>query len=385
MNKIIQFELNKFPYVPTLLRTASNQNIPETEFTVDLARLYHHYYTDSYGVNPPNPNHSNFEYLNFLSSVNDFRFLNNGPAASVGKKRNISMDLGQAFCRYFLYEFCGITYFAHMDKVIDKLAHPAFNGISIRRIAKGDVPDYLCSSSPNKSFIGEAKGRFSNISFTSDKFSKWRDQFNRIAIYDNSGTQKKLKGFIVATKFTTEKQKSSDKSKLFAEDPETPGEVFLNENSEGLGRATIAMHYSRLLSKLGLNLLSSSLESGFVVPEDLSFNLPVWRCNFEPLKGELFVGGFFSEQEPQLTKTNSETYIFYPNILKLGVPSPSFFGISVRVMKRLRQLSHGYWNLLSEIPQLDDSEYRPSNLAWLRDGSISGALDFFEFIGTETF
>lgn len=295
------------------------------------------------------------------------------------------MDLGQAFCRYFLYEFCGITYFAHMDKVLDKPAHAAFNGITVKRLTNGDTPDYLCSVSPNQPFIGEAKGRFSNISFTASSFTDWRNQFKRIAIYDSTGTQKKLKGYIVATKFTTDKNRTSNKSKVFAEDPNTPGEQFLGENSLGLGRGCIAIHYSRLLSKLGLSLLSASLEGGFVVPDQLSFNLPNWRCTYEPLKGELFVGGFFSETEPQMTKTSEGSIIFYPNILKLGNPSPSFFGVSVKAMKAIRQTCLGKWELLSNISQLDDTEYRPSNLAWLRDGSISGGLEFFELVGTDTF
>lgn len=385
MNKTIDFELNKFSSVPPLLRTTYLANTANTKFTIDLARLYHHYYTDSYGVNPPNPNHANFEYLHFLSAASDFRFLGNGPAASEGKKRTVSMELGQAFCRYFLYEFCGITYFAHMDKVLDKPAHSAFNGITVKRIAKGDTPDYLCSISSNQPFIGEAKGRFSSISFASDAFSDWRSQFNKIAIYDSLGVQKKLKGYIVATKFTTDKNRTSNKSKVFAEDPDTPGEEFLSDNSIGLGRGCVAIHYSRLLSKLGLGLLSASLESGFVVPEQLSFNLPIWRCNYEPLKGELFVGGFFSVTEPQMTKTPNGSLMFYPNILKLGTPTPSFFGLSINSMKAIRQTCLGKWELLSDIPQLKDTEYRPSNLAWLRDGSISGGLEFFEFVGTDIF
>jgi len=117
MNKTIDFALNKFPCVPHHLRTVASIDKADSKFTVDLARLYHHYYTDSYGVTPPIPNHANFEYLKFLGSCNDFRFLGEGPGASTGKRRTISTDLGQAFCRYFLYEFCGITYFAHMDKV----------------------------------------------------------------------------------------------------------------------------------------------------------------------------------------------------------------------------------------------------------------------------
>lgn len=45
----------------------------------------------------------------------------------------------------------------------------------------------------------------------------------------------------------------------------------------------------------------------------------------------------------------------------------------------------GQWDMLSEIPELPDTEFRGSNIAWLRDGSVSGSLDFFSLAGTETF
>src|SRR5690606_4341074 len=330
------------------------------------------------------PNHANIEYLRFLSSCRDFRFILE-PTASSSKKRNLSTDLGQAFFRYFMYEFMGVTYFAHMDKILDKSTHPAFNGMMIKRKDKGDVPDYLCAKSVTHPFIGEAKGRFSNINFTSKAFADWRLQFSRIEVLDKNNIPKKLKGFTIATKFTTERNQPTNKSKLFAEDPETPGEEFLTDNEIGIARGCIAIHYSRILSRLGLNLLSTSLESGFVVPEELSFNLPVWRCNFGPIKGERFVGGFFSETEPQMVKTESNRFRFQPNILKLGIPSPVFLGLRTSTLKTLRKVCLGNWEQLAEIPKLVDTDFRPSNLAWLRDGTISGGLEFFEFEGIETF
>jgi hypothetical protein len=51
----------------------------------------------------------------------------------------------------------------------------------------------------------------------------------------------------------------------------------------------------------------------------------------------------------------------------------------------LRKVCLGHWGGLSEIPQVLDTDFRPSNLAWLRDSSISGLLEFFEFVGTEVF
>jgi hypothetical protein len=385
MIKTIDFTLNKFPFVPHELRVNPSLNQADVSFTVDLARLYHHYYTDSYGAMPPKPNHASFEYLNFLAHCNDFRFLGEGPGDSTGKKRTISNELGQAFCRYFLYEFCGITYFAHMDKVLNKTIHPAFDGLQIKRVQAGDVPDYLCAKKSDQPCIGEAKGRFSNINFNNSEFAEWRKQFQRILATNRHGIKKKVKGYIVGTKFSTEKNRLSNRSKVFAEDPETIGDDLLSEDSLRISRGCISIHYSRLVSKLGLTLFSESLEHGFVVPEQLSFNLPIWRCNFSPLKGHLFVGGFFTNRQPKMTKTSDGTYFFNPNILHLGNPSPTFYGISVPVMKIIRQATLGNWETLSEVPELPDTEFRPSNLAWLRDGSISGALDFFEFIGTETF
>lgn len=385
MNKTVEFSLNKFPCVPNGLRIHASIDKADTEFSVDLSRLYHHYYTDSYGEGPPKPNHANFEYLKFLASSNDFRFLAAGPGASTGKKRTISSDLGQAFCRYFLYEFCGITYFAHMDRVLNKKTHPAFDNMIIKRTQAGDVPDYLCARKSNLPFIGEAKGRFASISFNNKEFSDWRQQFNRIVVKDKHNINKKVKGYIIGTKFSTQMNKSSNKTRLFAEDPETIGEEAISDNFQGLGRGCIAIHYSRLMSKLGLNLLSESLDLGFTIPEQVSYNLPVWRCLFPPLKDFLFVGGFYSESEPKMSETTIGTIIFSPNILRLGNPSPIFYGVSVPVVQTVRQASLGNWDILSDVPELPDTEFRPSNLAWLRDGSISGGLEFFEFIGLQTF
>lgn len=385
MNKTIEFELNNFQNVPHELRTNPTVNKPSSQFTVHLSRLYHHYYCDSYGAKPPDPNHLYFEYLRFLAGSTDFRFLGDGPAASEGKKRAISTELGQAFCRYFLYEFCGITYFAHMDKVLEKPTHPAFNGLQIKRLTAGDVPDYLCARSVLQPFIGEAKGRFSNINFNTKEFDDWRAQFTRIGSFDKNGRQKKLKGYIVGTKFTTEQNVPYNKSKLLAEDPETPGEEALSDNEVGIGRGCTSIHYSRLLSKLGLNLLSEALDLGFVVPQELQYNLPVWRCVYPPLEADTFVGGYFSDIEPQFTQLGDNRLIFRPNILRLGIPEPTFYGLKTDVFRQLRAVCLGNWDLLSDLPQLSDTVYRPSNLAWLRDGSITGSLEFFEFTGFETF
>lgn len=197
---------------------------------------------------------------------------------------------------------------------------------------------------------------------------------------------RKLKGYIVATQFATE-SKGPRKSKVFAEDPETFGDSALDDNETGLSRAVIAIHYSRLLSKLELRLLSQSLELGFIVPSQLTFNLPIWRCLFPGFEDQFFVGGFFSGNDVGLQKSETNTLFYQLPIGRITGVSPVFLGITTRVMSMLRQACLGNWGQLSETPELPDGDdsIRPSNLAWLRDGSISGPLDFFELMGTQPF
>lgn len=385
MQKTIQIKLNKFPQIPNGIRQQSSINVAMDEIDVNLSRLYHHYYTDTWGVTPIDPDHTNFEYLKFLHYSGDFRFIDARISTSEANKRLVSFKIGQAFCRYFLYEYCGITYFAHMDKVLGKNTHPAFDGTKVIRTSTGDVPDYLCAWSTLKPFIGEAKGRFSNISFASAEFEEWRKQFTRIQVIGKDGSTKKVKGYIVGTKLTTEINNANNKSRIMAEDPETIGEGRIGEQDIGIGRGCMAIHYSRLVSKLGLNLLASSLDEGFVVPEDIQYNLPVWECSYPPLAGEKFVGGFISESEPNFQKLGDGRVVFRPSIIRLGQPSPSFFGIRESTFRRLRMACLGRWNMLYEIQDLPDTDYQPSNIAWLRDGSITGPLELFTMTGIETF
>ncbi len=90
-------------------------------------------------------------------------------------------------------------------------------------------------------------------------------------------------------------------------------------------------------------------------------------------------------EEPQPQQLDDKRFVFLPNILRLDNPTTVFFGIEKNIFRRLRNTCLGDWNSLSEILQLPDTDFRPSNLAWLRDGSIAGPIEFFELIGTETF
>ena len=232
MQKSIDIALNKFDPIPFLLRTNPSIYQGMSDIKINLARLYHHYYLDNYGQAPPNPDPAQFEYLRFLAHSSDFRFRSGGLGISTGSRRHRSNEMGQAFFRYFLHDFLKITFFAHMDHVLNKGYQSSLRNVKVERCDAGDVPDYLCANSIQDLFIGEAKGRYTSISFQNAAFKKWRDQFSRITVLDSNNTALSLKGFIVGTRFVTEDNRASLRSKISAEDPFSPG--IREYNSESL-------------------------------------------------------------------------------------------------------------------------------------------------------
>jgi hypothetical protein len=251
MQKTLTLALNRFATIPHSLREEAATNTPRGEIDFGLGSLYHHYYLDSYGRTPPDPDPAQFEYLRFLLPTSDFRLRGDGIGASTVARRHSSTALGQAFCRMFLHDHLGIAYFAHMEHVLNRAMHPAFSSIRVERIQAGDAPDYFCAENVNRVFLSEAKGRYPSINFSNKEFAKWRMQFTRVAVKESTGRNRRVKGYIVATRFATE-DKPSLKSGIFAEDPDSPGELPLAENqSSELGAAIMALHYSDIVMKLG--------------------------------------------------------------------------------------------------------------------------------------
>jgi hypothetical protein len=233
MNRRIQFHLNKVTPTPATLRANPAADIPASELGVNLGQLFLQYYFDSYPAGPPNPDPSSFEYLQLVSSDEDFRFHAFVAEASLIKRRAMSAEIGQAFCRLMLHDHFGVSYFAHMNDVIGKSTHPAFEGIRIERVIKGDIPDYLCARKVTEPLIAEAKGRFSSIGFDTRAFDEWRQQFTRIRVLDRDKKLRSAKGYIVATRFVTGANSSKTVSATYIEDPATEGRTSINGTAIG--------------------------------------------------------------------------------------------------------------------------------------------------------
>jgi hypothetical protein len=141
MEKTLKLSLNRFTAIPSSLRNGSAVNCPAPEITIQLADLYLHYYLDSFGRTPPDPDPAQFEYLRFLLPTKDFRVRGDGIGASIVTRRHSSTALGQAFCRMFLHDHLRITYFAHMEHVLGRVMRPPFSSVNARSLSGGAPRD----------------------------------------------------------------------------------------------------------------------------------------------------------------------------------------------------------------------------------------------------
>lgn len=380
MERSLRLALNKYAVIPHTLRADLTKNQPVGSVTVDLANLFHHYYLDSFGTAPPQPDPVQFEHVRFLLPCSDFRFQGRGLGISPAIKRSRSTELGQAFCRWFLHDHFNITYFAHMEQILNRQLHRAFEGCRIERTATGDTPDYFCAENVNRVFLAEAKGRYSAVSFSNQEFNTWRQQFGRVRFVDRTGSPRSIKGHIVATRFATEQSSSRVQSGIWAEDPNSPGEQSAGEADLGeLGQGVVASHYSGIASKLSQPVLAGALATGVPLPDELTVLGMAWRVLAGPLEGRRFVGGYFSDddREPVLRDFNGRIVFSRPARLRLDRPNLTFFGLEERIFKQVVDLARARTRQMPEISQFEETAFFYSGFSVLRDGSAMGPLDWF--------
>lgn len=387
MNRSLNLSINNFGTIPHSLRAQPAVNLPADTCRVDLARLFHHYYLDSYGRRPPNPDPARFEYVHFLADCDDFRMTGDGIGASTATRRNSSTALGQAFCRWFLHDHLNIAYFAHMDKVLNKQLHRGFGPLRLVRTNTGDVPDYLCAESVDRVFFAEAKGRYTSINFTNREFDDWRQQFTRVEIRDMSNKARNVKGFIVGTRFATEQNRPSLKSGIFAEDPKSPGEEPVGQElSLALRQLIVAEHFSGILQKLNQPLLAAALDAGSIIPEQLQLQATVWDLQLDILEGKRFVGGYWPSAEGRLpfTVENGKIIASPADPFRLDHSRGTFFGLEKSVFLAVSRLARSGPTHSLEVEPLEDLAPFYSAISLLRDGSIVGPAEFFLPVGTVT-
>jgi len=388
MERIVGLALNKFPTIPNTLRATPASNKACDEIPVDLATLYHHYYLDKHGKAPPNPDPAQFEHLQYLTPDREFRIRGEGLGPTTASRRTHSSELGHAFCRWFLHNHMNITYFAHIEHVLRRAALPGFGNLKIERSHAGDTPDYFCAENVDNIFLSEAKGRHEAVSFSNKDFATWRNQFTRVVVKDASDRPRKMKGYIVATRFATE-SKPIVTSNIYAEDPESPGEELLGpEEGASIGRAVIAAHYAEIAHKLNQPILADALARGYVVPSEIQFPAILWELRTGPLAGTRFVGGYYppaGRDGLPLRKENGRIIFGSPDPFRLDIGWGTFFGVEETIFKQVVAVARGGIPLASEIGRFEQIQPFYSAVSIVRDGSVVGPVDFFMAVQNAVF
>lgn len=352
--------------------------MPKAIIDLDLAALYHHFYLDTYGIEPPSPDPAQFEHMRFLMPSDEFRFQGDGVGASTNAMRSKSSEMGQAFCRWFLHEHLGIRYFAHLDSLIGG-ADAKLHGYAVERATPGDIPDYLCSDGMGSVVLAEAKGRYTPVGFGTKEFSRWRQQFTRVRVLDAAGNAVRVKGHIVATRFATE-SKPRVQSKLYAEDPSTEGrEQISADTALLLSRQVAASHYADVLMKLDQPLLAFAIRRSLRLEPQIGIPVTVWGFAFGGYE-QCFVGGYYAKDTNQplidlvekevIRRSSSDPF-------RLGIHSGTFVGLELSVFQHLVGVARGDGLLLEGLPEVDRVRDLYSGISMLRDGSIIGPLSMF--------
>ncbi len=381
MQKTVKLALNAFPTTPASLVAPGGV---VTEIDVELVDLFHHYYNDTYGEAPPNPDPTHFEHVRHLLPGKPFRFKWNGQGINKTAKGNKSNELGQAFCRWFLSEHLDIHYIAHLDEVRDHGALDQFGGIKVETKpgTEGDAPDYFCATGSNEVCLAEAKGTGHAVGFTTKAFQKWRDQFDRVEVRDASGTLVSVKGYIVAMRWAFEGNSDKICTKLSAEDPQTPGRRPLGEGDGdvALSYATKSLHYAATLRRLRQPLIAAALQNGIRIPSELKFNATVWQSNWPPIAHLRFVGGYYpSAGGPTLPWKLEDGKVVHtpPDPFRLDIASGTFVGLEEKTFKMLAATARDGPSRIGELRPLNLNRSGYSGISLLRDGHVLGPIDFF--------
>lgn len=381
MQKSIKIQISNFPSIPKSLQMKNG--LATTKIDVDLADLYHHYYIDSRGIAPPDPDPAHFEHIRYLMPCTDFRFRRDGLGVNKTFKGNKSNELGQAFSRWFLDKYINMLYVGHLDEVRDHGALPAYGGMSVETdvAVTGDAPDYFCVTPSNTICLAEAKGSLNAVGFGTKKFQTWRDQFKRVIVRDSSGVALSVKGYITAMRWALEDDSRRIATTLSVEDPETEGRrPLLPEEARGLILATKSVHYVASLRRLRQPLMSAALLTGGVLPTELTFSAVIWRCLFPGFEKLRFIGGYFPGEGTTLPlelTPDGNVIDSTPNPLRLDVASGTFVGIEKSVFRILAETARRGPEAISQLEPAPPAGSHYSGVSYLRDGHILGPIDFF--------
>lgn len=363
-------------------------NAPLDKIKVHLTRLCHHLYLDNYSVAVPKPNPFSSLYSKFITALPSLEFISGSLGSHKEARIAESMKLGKAFCRWFLGEFFHFSLFGHMDDLLNKPASAQYNNMRVTRAQAGDTPDYLCVGPNNRLFLAEAKGRqHEAVSFQNANFIKWRQQFSRVNVLNPQNLLRRVKGYIVATRLKLDSQPKVV-SRIYAEDPMSPGEVDLgaDEGGGGMQRLVMHNHYAYVLNKLALPLHSAALLGG-VQLEEAPVEVGIWQCRLPPLSKVEFVGGLIPPEDWQASISDIGWYLsglpngWHPNLV---ASRATFFGLDRQLFGQVLAETRPTTTALAPIGPFELADVPlPDQISLLRDGTLLIPASFMRFLRLE--
>jgi hypothetical protein len=380
MNRRLRLALNKFQTTPTSLRSDPRVDEPAADVAVNLFGISHHLFLDTHDALPTRDQSTNHPLFQFVTLNPFLRFTANGLGTNTEARRGYSNSYGKAFCRYFLHQHCGITYFAHIDSLIGKEPTKGSGGLTVARIEEGDLPDYLCSTSNGDAYIGEAKGRMRSIGFKNTEFAQWRAQFSRIEVRYPDGRARKTKGYIVATRFASERDSQRVVSKVLIEDPSTPGELIEGADGDNPSAMIVDEHYAAVMSALRLRSIADVLSKGTVLPKELGRRVGVWRTSIPALSQKRFVGGFLPMTNALFDSHREWSMRMWHSVMDLSRPTVLFFGLEESVFNTVlaRALERNAIPSAEQLNMLPSGDQLPSDVSVHRDGTVFASIDYFD-------
>lgn len=383
MNKTIGFDTRNYPNLPPSLCQAGTMTRLD-DIDVDIDEFCHVVWEDSFG-SVPTPNPAVASLVAILTSSPDFEFAGAGPGINTETRRNESNKYGRGFCRWLLYKHVNLTYFVTIKELVARGFPAPFNTWKIKKLQGGDTPDYFCSAKAARVYLGEAKGRLSSITWTAPKqFPKWRKQFDYVELRDPNNVLLKLKGYIVAAQMKCSTKKA--KSKLFVEDPESPGDIPLSlDASRDVAYAIMACHYSEILTRIGHTLHSAFLRLGARLRTRPNRQAFVWECLIPSLQGKKFVGGAYL---PTISRPLSPLYFtkrlpdyhgLLPVSCNLSVQPSTFFGLEKTIYSSVIDATYEGVPTLAAVEEFPVS-VMPEGTSLLRDGTLLCPLEFMRLV-----
>ena len=382
MHRTLPFQLRNFNPVPASLSG-------RTSVQLYLRRLFHQMYLDHFHNVPPSPNPFFNLYQHQLTNSPLFEFRENGLGCNKEARIGESNKFGKALLRWFLSRYCGMTHYAHVDRVLGLQTSSIYRRVTLTRSDNGDLPDFVCANvNTNQVYLGEAKGRLTSFTFRNSNFQNWRDQFDRIEVTAANGRVISLKGYIVATQIRRRGISGNWTSRLYCEDPATPGEPPNDSESTPITSLVCELHYGEVLQKLGFPTEANALLESKTLQRGLRTTAGVWRVVDNAMKGNLFVGislsSYHKDQfcpRPEISTANTENFW----LSKSRTQPDFFFGLSLDIFRKVLAMAKSDPASRYPIRTEADLQYQSeaSDLSYEGDGTLicdSNSVEFQRFL-----